>query len=67
MSIDWTGRPWSRAGPVAPADLGVPVGGSSYASVGTGIVPGTPAADAVLPRGSEMRIELNEPLRVRMP
>lgn len=42
-------------------------GGSSDASMGTGIVLGTPAADAVLPRGSEMRIELNEPLRVRMP
>lgn len=55
-----------RAAPVAR--IGALVGGgSSDASMGTGVVLGTPAADAILPRGSEMRIELNEPLRVRMP
>lgn len=55
-----------RAVAAAPAQLGTLVGGGrSDASVGTGVVLAAGSARAVLPRGSGMRVELIEPLRVR--
>ena len=57
-----------RAGAAAPGRVGALVGGGrSDPAVGTGVMVAAGAARAVLPRGSEMRIELNEPLRVRVP
>lgn len=55
-----------RAVAAAPAQLGTLIGGGrSDASVGTGVVLAAGSARAVLPRGSGMRVELIEPLRVR--
>lgn len=62
-----TGDPAERAGKAA-GRIGTVLGGSGLATgAGSSVVLATPDARAVLPRGSELRIELTGPIRVRTP